>query len=120
MTGNVQYAARLAGQQPLTGLCQAVDPSHQFYLGRRVGHELQLTGELAAIIVDHHHSLLPRQLMQIGLRIEEGVEEDAAKQSQHDGPVRQQGAQLEAHQIPETHHDSGSLVASWRAAWAWG
>ena len=120
VTGNVQYAARLAGQHPLPRLCQAVDPSHQFHLGRRIGHELQLTGELAAVIVDHHHSLFARQLMQIGLRIEEGVEEDAAKQGQHDGPVRQQGAQLETHQIPETHHDSGSLVPSLRAAWAWG
>ena len=118
MTGNVQYAARLAGQQPLPRLCQAVDPSHQFHLGRRIGHELQLTGELAAVIVDHHHSLFARQLMQIGLRIEEGVEEDATKQGQHDGPVRQQSAQLETHQIPETHHD---LDSSWLgAAVAWG
>ena len=56
--------------------------------------------------------------MQIGLRIEEGVEEDATKQGQHDGPVRQQSAQLETHQIPETHHD---LDSSWLgAAVAWG
>ncbi|MNC52858.1 hypothetical protein D3C75_1022290 [compost metagenome] len=118
MTGNVQYAARLAGQHPLPRLCQAVDPSHQFHLGRRIGHELQLTGELAAVIVDHHHSLFARQLMQIGLRIEEGVEEDATEQGQHDGPVRQQSAQLETHQIPEPHHD---LDSSWLgAAVAWG
>ena len=80
---------------------------------RRIGHELQLAGELAAILVDHHHGLFPGQLVQVGLGVEEGVEEDAAKQGQHDGAIRQEGAQLKAHQIPESHH---GLDSSWGRA----
>ena len=94
VVGDVQDPARLPGHHQLARLGQRIGPRHQLHLRRGIGHKLQLTGQLTAILVDHHHRLFPRQLMQIGLGIEKRVEDHPAKQGEHDGAIRQQGAQL--------------------------
>ena len=94
VVGNVQDPARLPGHHQLARFGQRMGSRHQLHLRRGIGHKFQLTGQLAAILVDHHHRLFPRQLMQIGLGIEERVEKHTAKQGQHDGAIRQQGPQL--------------------------